>query len=63
VSRADLPALAAASPMHGKGADRFQYELTIEDAAARHELAMGEDSVPDELRPLIDRLNRRDSDA
>jgi hypothetical protein len=63
VGRADLPALAAASPMPGKGADRFQYELTVEDAGGRHELAMGEDSVPDELRPLIDRLNRRDSDA
>jgi len=63
VGRADLPALAAASRMPGKGADRFQYELTVEDAGGRHELAMGEDSVPDELRPLIDRLNRRDSDA
>jgi emfourin len=57
VSRADLPTLAAASPMRGKGADRFQYELTIEDADGRHELAMSEDSVPDELRPLIDRLS------
>jgi len=58
VSRADVPSLAEASPMRGEGADRFQYELTIEDAGGRHELAMSEDSVPDDLRPLIDRLKR-----
>jgi hypothetical protein len=58
VNRADVASLAAASPMHGTGADRFQYELTIEDAGGRHELAMSEDSVPDELRPLIDRLKQ-----
>ena len=58
VTRADLPALEAASPMRGEGADRFQYELTIEDAGVRRELAMSEDSVPDDLRPLIDRLKQ-----
>ena len=56
MNRADVATLAAASPMRGKGADRFQYELTIEDADGRHELAMSEDRIPDELRPLIDRL-------
>ena len=44
--------------MQVRGADRFQYELTIEDAGGRHELAMSEDSVPEDLRPLIDRLKR-----
>jgi len=58
VSRADLPALAAASPLRGKGADRFQYELTIEGPDGRQEIAMGEDRIPDELRPLVDRLLR-----
>jgi hypothetical protein len=56
VQKADLPALAAASPMRGGGADRFQYELTIEGPDGRHELAMSEDRIPDELRALIDRL-------
>lgn len=56
MNRADVATLAAASPMRGEGADRFQYELTIEDAGGRHELAMSEDSIPEELRPLIDRL-------
>ena len=56
VNRADPRALAAASPMRGKGADRFQYELTIEGPDGRHELVMSEDQIPPELSPLIDRL-------
>jgi Thermolysin metallopeptidase, alpha-helical domain len=48
--------LAQASPMQGRGADRFQYELTIEGRDGRHELVMSEDKVPDELRALMDRL-------
>ena len=42
--------------MRGGGADRFQYDLTIEDDQGRRELAMSEDRIPNELRPLIDRL-------
>ena len=56
VEKADLPQLLAASPIRGKGADRFQYDLAIEDESGRHELSMSEDEIPDELRPLIDRL-------
>jgi hypothetical protein len=48
--------------MRGSGADRFQYELTIEDDEGRHELAVSEDRVPEELRPLLDRLRARDSE-
>jgi hypothetical protein len=59
VNRADPQALAAAAPMRGKGADRFQYELTIEGPDGRHELVMSEDRIPDELRPLVDRLRDR----
>ena len=58
MGRADLPALAAASPMPGKGADRFQYERTVDGPDGRHELAMSEDTIPDGLRPLIDRVKR-----
>ena len=56
VRKADVPALAAAPPMRGGGADRFQYELTVEGPDGRHELAMSEDRIPDQLRPLIERL-------
>ena len=65
VQSAGVPALAEASPMQGKGADRFQYDLTIEGPEGRHELAMSEDRIPEELRPLIDRLKggRPGSDA
>jgi hypothetical protein len=56
VRGADVPALEEASPMRGGGADRFQYDLVIEDDSGRRELTMSEDKIPAELRPLIDRL-------
>jgi hypothetical protein len=56
VRSADVPALEEASPMRGAGADRFQYDLVIEDDSGRRELTMSEDKIPTELRPLIDRL-------
>ena len=42
--------------MRGKGADRFQYELTIDGPDGRHQVAMSEDQIPDALRPLVERL-------
>jgi hypothetical protein len=42
--------------MRGKGADRFQYELTVEDGEVRRELIFSEDRVPEALRPLLDRV-------
>ena len=56
VVRANLPKLLADPPMRGKGADRFQYDLAIEDESGRRELTVSESEIPDELRPLIDRL-------
>jgi hypothetical protein len=56
VKRADVTSLAAASPMRGREPDRFQYELMIEDDDGRRELAVSEDRVPEELRPLLDRV-------
>ena len=56
MQKADLPALAADSPIRGEGADRFQYHLTIEDDGGRRELTVSEDSTPDELRRLIERV-------
>jgi hypothetical protein len=59
VRKADVPALLADSPMRGEGADRFQLDLTIEDESGRHELTMSEDRVPEQLRPLIDKLREQ----
>ena len=56
VKSADVPALEEASPMRGGGADRFQYDLVIEDDDGRRQVTMSEDKIPNELRPLIDRL-------
>ncbi|MEA2365085.1 MAG: Emfourin, partial [Thermoleophilaceae bacterium] len=49
-------ALLADSPGPGKGADRFQYHLTIEDDSGRQELTASEDRLPDPIRQLIDRV-------
>jgi hypothetical protein len=61
VQRVDVAALAAASPMRGREPDRFQYELMIEDDDGRREVAVGEDRVPEELRPLLDRVRSQGS--
>ena len=51
-----MPELLAASPIRGKGADRFQYHLAIEDESGRRELTVSEDQIPDGLRALVDRV-------
>ena len=38
------------------GADRFHYQLTVEDEAQRHTVEMGESAVPETLEPLIKKL-------
>ncbi len=61
MEKANLPQLLAGSPIKGKGADRFQYHLAIEDESGRRELTVSEDQIPDELRPLLDRVRGRGS--
>ena len=56
VAAADLPRLAAHPPPPARGADRFQYDLTVSDGRDRHQVRVGEGSVPAQLRPLLDRL-------
>jgi hypothetical protein len=56
VQNADVPKLLADSPIKGKGADRFQYHLAIEDDGGRRELTISEDQMPEELRPLVERV-------
>jgi hypothetical protein len=63
VEKADLPQLLAASPIRGKGADRFQYHLALEDESGRRELTVSEDQMPDELRALVDRVKAAGSGA
>jgi hypothetical protein len=58
VEKADVPKLQAESPIRGKGADRFQYHLVMEDAGGRHELTVSEDRIPGELRSVIERVKQ-----
>ena len=58
----DLTALAA-RPAEATGRpepDRFHYALAVDDdAGVHHALDFGEAALPDQLRPLVDRLERR----
>ncbi|PKO22614.1 MAG: hypothetical protein CVU38_08495 [Chloroflexi bacterium HGW-Chloroflexi-1] len=48
------PILSAPRP----GADRFQYEITVEDGARSHTVRVDEAAVPATLQPLLRRLTR-----
>jgi hypothetical protein len=63
LSTLDLASLSGADP--GRPApDRFHYSLSVEDDdGAAHRLDFAETSVPDQLRPLVDRLVARASGA
>jgi hypothetical protein len=63
VEQANLPKLLEDSPARSKGADRFQYDLAIEDESGRRELTVVEDQMPDELRALVDRVKAAGSGA
>jgi len=63
VEKANPPTPAADSPARGTGADRFQYDLAIEDEGGRRELTVSEDQMPDELRALVDRVKASGSGA
>jgi hypothetical protein len=58
VGRADIETMAQRSPLRGRGADRFQYDLVVSDAGARHEVTASEDVASSELRVLVDWLLR-----
>ena len=40
------------------GADRFQYEITVEDGRKTHTVAGGESSLPGNVQPLVQHLER-----
>jgi hypothetical protein len=42
----------------GGGADRFQYEITVEDGHKKHTIEAGESALPGHVQPLIQHLER-----
>lgn len=61
----EAEALAAAfdeageHPERARGADRFQFDLTLVRGAERRSVRVREGAVPDALRPVVDRLTRQ----
>lgn len=49
----DLPAQIPST-----GADQFQYLLTVRAGDSEHTVEVGESALPEELRPLVQRLSR-----
>jgi hypothetical protein len=56
VEQADIETLAQRSPLRGRGADRFQYDIVVSDGGARHEVTASEDVASSEMRALVDWL-------
>jgi hypothetical protein len=56
VSAADFFSLPATIPSAAPGADQFQYKLTVESEEGRHTVDLGDAAVPDDLRPLLDKI-------
>src|SRR3954453_24181014 len=56
---AALDDVAADPPEPARGADRFQYELRGMRGGETRSMTLQEGAIPDEIRPLIDRLTRR----
>ncbi len=40
------------------GADRFQYEITVQQGNKKHTVQSGEAALPDKLQPLVQHLDR-----
>lgn|SRR5690349_7307602 len=38
------------------GADRFQYNITVQDQKKRHSVQVGEGAIPANMKPLLDWL-------
>jgi hypothetical protein len=59
VRAVDFDALAGLASGSPGAADRFQYDLDVQQGRGHHHLTLGERSVPPELRALIDHLMKR----
>ncbi len=40
------------------GADRYQYEITVEEGGKKHTVAAGESALPGQVQPLVQHLER-----
>jgi hypothetical protein len=58
----ELPEIGERLPPRTEGADRYQYDITVEQGEERHEVTLDESQLPPEWRPLIKRLERRAMD-
>lgn len=56
VGEMDLSDLAARSPLEGRGADRFQYDLTVVRDGHEQRVIAAESEVSPGLRAVIDRV-------
>jgi emfourin len=58
LDRLDMADLAERATQPPRGADRFQYDLTIQRGAVRQHVSLAESAVPPDLRPLLTWLLR-----
>lgn len=40
------------------GADRFQYEITVDEGDRQHTIVASESALPEEVQPLVSQLER-----
>jgi Emfourin len=62
-SQLDLADLARHSPLRGRGADRFQYDLSVEVEGRRYDVTLAEDVAPPELKELLAWIVQHDDTA
>lgn len=62
VGKVDLKSLADRSPLHGRGADRFQYDLRVVRDGEEQRVIVSESAASPELRAVIDRVLTQGSD-
>ena len=58
VEQAGFFNLPAQITSQAKGADRFQYQLTVEEGARRHTVSLGESGAPPALQTLIQQVTQ-----
>jgi Emfourin len=59
-SLVEASGLAATPPAYGpRPPDRLQYHLSVDDDGRKIDLRLGEEEVPEALRPLLDWLTDR----
>lgn len=59
VAEADLWSLPSELVAPSPAPDRFRYRLTVEEGERRREIRVGEEALPDGLRPLVRWLEQR----